>query len=71
MKVSQSSINTIRQYGFNSAKKVLDISNGNIYKSAKEASVASGINYKTLNGYLNGKYPNKTNLVYMVRWRNW
>lgn len=71
MKVSQSSISTIKQYGFNSAKKVLDISNGNIYKSAKEASVASGINYKTLNGYLNGKYPNKTNLVYMVRWRNW
>lgn len=66
MKVSDKSIKNIRQLGINSAKKVINSKTNRIYGSLKEASIAECINYKTLNGYLNNKYPNKTNLKYII-----
>lgn len=65
MKVSKSSIDNIREMGKLSAKKVINITTGKIYSSAKEASINEGVNYKTLNGYLNNKYKNKTDLTYL------
>lgn len=64
MKVSINSINNIRRQGINSAKKVINVKNGMVYDSAKEAAISEGINYKTLNGYLNNRYKNKTDLIY-------
>lgn len=64
MKVSKSSIDNIRMLGVRSSKEVINTKTGNIYTSAKEAAVKEGVNYKTLNGYLNNKYHNKTDLIY-------
>lgn len=64
MNVSINSINNIRKQGINCAKKVINIKSGVVYSSAKKAAISEGINYKTLNGYLNNKYKNKTDLIY-------
>lgn len=51
--------------GNHQAKLVLDLATGIFYETAKEASVVYGINYVTLNCYLNGRFKNKTNLIYV------
>lgn len=47
------------------SKKVYDIKNGTIYKSAVEASKCLNININTLRGYLTNFRPNKTSLIYI------
>lgn len=46
-------------------KKVKDTFTGVIYLSAKDAAISNGINLSTLNCYLNGRFKNKTNLIYV------
>lgn len=46
-------------------KIIINISNGIFYYGVKEAAIAIGVNYKTLNGYLSGHRKNKTNLIYI------
>lgn len=46
-------------------KIVLNQSTGIFYESATEASLSIGIPNKTLNNYLLGITPNKTNLIYV------
>lgn len=70
MKVSINSINNIRELGIKSSKKVINVKNGMVYNSAKEAAILEGINYKTLNGYLKNRYKNKTDLVYCTKLKN-
>lgn len=65
MMVSKNSIDNIKKLGLMSAKPVIDVSNGMTFNSAIEASTYYNINYKTLNGYLKGKSPNKTTLSYV------
>ena len=46
-------------------KKIIDLSNGKIYDSAKEASTELGYNKNTIVNYLNGHRINKTTLQYV------
>lgn len=48
----------------NGAKKVVDISSGQIFECIKDAAKHLNIKYCTLQSYLRGKNPNKTN----IRW---
>lgn len=45
-------------------KKVLDTSTGIIYETGTAAAMAVGVNRRMLSDYLNGIYPNKTNMVF-------
>lgn len=49
----------------NSCKKVIDTKTGNIFESAKNASLYLNMNYGTLKAMLNGYNPNKTTLKYL------
>ena len=46
-------------------KKIIDISNGKIYNSSKEAAFELGYKKETLANWLNGHRENKTNLKYL------
>lgn len=46
-------------------KVILDTETGIFYNGIKEASKIVNVNLYTLQGYLNGKRPNKTSLVYV------
>lgn len=46
-------------------KMVVNITTGQTYKSCKEASEFSGLNYQTLRAYLNGGLPNKSQFQYL------
>lgn len=48
----------------NNGKMVVNLTTGQQYKSCKEASDHTGINYQTLRAYLNGALDNKTQLKY-------
>lgn len=51
--------------GEKKAKKVIDNDTNKIYNSLKECAIEKGINYKTLQGYVNGKRKrNKFNIEY-------
>lgn len=47
------------------AKLVLDTETGIFYDCARDAADAKNINYGTLNGFLKGKYNNKTSFIYV------
>lgn len=46
------------------SKIVIDLNTGVFYNSATELSNLSGINRRTLTGWLNGRYKNKSNYIY-------
>lgn len=46
------------------SRLIIDTKTGEIYKSLKEASLVFGINRSTLADWLNGRYKNKTSLIY-------
>jgi uncharacterized protein (DUF2147 family) len=46
-------------------KKIIDISNGKIYNSSKEAALELGYKKETLANWLNGHRENKTSLKYL------
>lgn len=48
-----------------SAKKVIDTKTLIIYSCAKEAAKLNGLSEVTMYRYLQGTYPNKTNLIYL------
>jgi hypothetical protein len=47
------------------SKLVINLSNGVFYNSAKEASIAAGINYYTFMGYLGKHKTNKSTFIYI------
>jgi hypothetical protein len=47
------------------SKKVINTVTGDVYNSARKASEAINVNRVTLQGWLNGRYPNKSNLKYL------
>jgi len=47
------------------SKMVINLSNGVFYDSAKEASIAAGVNYYTFMGYLGKHKRNKSTFIYI------
>jgi hypothetical protein len=47
------------------SKIVINLSNGIFYDSAKEASIAAGVNYYTFMGYLGKHKTNKSTFIYI------
>lgn len=65
---SETEINNLKKRNIKRlSKKVINIKNGIIYNSCKEAAKTLNINYGTLKSKLNGNDRNNTNLKYFVQ----